>query len=298
MFLACGATGELGGRVVRLLRESGNEVRALVRPGTDATALEGVEVIRGDLRQPATLAPALSGVDTVVTTVTSIGRSMAGERGLTIADVDATGTQNLVRAAERAGVRRFVYVSAAGMGEAFARSAPLMAAKLSVERMLARSPMQVVLVRPDMFQEVWLAPASGIKPAEGKALIYGKGTLAHRYVAIDDVAALCTHVTLAEDPPHVVEFGGAEALSRLQVVAAFEKAAGRKYRVRHVPVPVLTIGHRLLGRIKPDLASIMGMALFFDTHPGTWDDTPLRQAGIDPRPATEYIQRAAGSPAH
>lgn len=33
MFLACGATGELGGRVVRLLRESGNEVRALVRPG-------------------------------------------------------------------------------------------------------------------------------------------------------------------------------------------------------------------------------------------------------------------------
>ena len=89
-----------------------------------------------------------------------------------------------------------------------------------------------------------------------------------------------------------------KALSRLQVVAAFEKAAGRKYRVRHVPVPVLTIGHRLLGRIKPDLASIMGMALFFDTHPGTWDDTPLRQAGIDPRPATEYIQRAAGSPAH
>lgn len=82
------------------------------------------------------------------------------------------------------------------------------------------------------------------------------------------------------------------------MVAAFEKAAGRKYRVRHVPVPVLTIGHRLLGRIKPDLASIMGMALFFDTHPGTWDDTPLRQAGIDPRPATEYIQRAAGSPAH
>ena len=133
-----------------------------------------------------------------------------------------------------------------------------------------------------MFQEVWLAPASGIKPAEGKALIYGKGTLAHRYVAIDDVAALCTHVTLAEDPPHVVEFGGAEALSRLQVVAAFEKAAGRKYRVRHVPVPVLTIGHRLLGRAGHKGAQLKN----------------LRQAGIDPRPATEYIQRAAGSPAH
>jgi NADH dehydrogenase len=298
MILVCGATGELGGRVVRLLRESGSEVRALVRPETDAAALEGVEVIRGDLRQPATLGPALSGVDTVVTTVTSIGRSMAGEKGLTIANVDTTGAQDLVRAAERAGVRRFVYVSAAGMGEAFARSAPLMAAKLSVEKLLGESPMQVVLVQPDMFQEVWLAPESGIRPAEGKALIYGKGTLAHRYVAIDDVAALCTHVTLAEDPPHVVEFGGPEALSRLQVVAAFEKAAGRKYKVRHVPVPVLAVGHRVLSRIKPDLASIMGMALFFDTHPGTWDDTPLRQAGIDPRPATEYIQKVAGVAAH
>jgi NADH dehydrogenase len=293
MILVCGATGELGGRVVRLLREGGHEVRALVRPATDATALEGVEVIRGDLRQPATLGPALAGVDTVVTTVTSISRSMAGEKGLTITDVDTKGTQALVRAAQRAGVERFVYVSAAGMGEDFARSAPLMAAKLSVEKMRAGSAMQVVLVRPDMFHEVWLAPASGIEPAKDKALIYGKGLLPHRYVAIDDVAALCAHVTIAEDPPPVVEFGGPEALSRLEVVAAFEKATGRSFTVRHVPRPVLVVGHRVLGRIKPDLASIMGMALFFDTHPGTWDDAPLREAGIDPKPATAYIQEAA-----
>jgi NADH dehydrogenase len=149
--------------------------------------------------------------------------------------------------------------------------------------------MQVVVVRPDMFQEVWLAPASGIDPAAGTALIYGRGELPHRYVATDDVAALCAHLVVAPDPPAVVEFGGPEALSRLQVVAAFEGARGRKLRVRHLPRIALAIGCRVLARLKPEVASLMGMALFFDTHPGTWDDRALRELGILPRPATAFI---------
>jgi len=39
----------------------------------------------------------------------------------------------------------------------------------------------------------------------------------------------------------------------------------------------------------------MGPSLFFDTHPGEWDDTPLREAGIDPRPATAFIEQTAAS---
>lgn len=297
MILVCGATGDLGGRIVRLLIKEGHQVRALVRPATDATRLqsEGVEVIRGDLRDPSSLGPALAGIDTVVTTANAIGRILAGPTELTIADVDGQGTQNLIRAAEKTGVGRFVFVSAAGMGEDIARLGPFMAAKWAAEKALRATSMQVVIVRPDMFQEVWLAPVTGIDPAAGKALIYGHGELPHRYVATDDAAALCAHVAVAPDPPATVEFGGPEPPSRMQVVAAFESATGKTLKVRHVPDAAMAVGHRALARIKPEIASLMGMALSSDTQPGTWDDQPLREIGITPRPATAFIQEEAAS---
>lgn len=295
MILVCGATGDLGGRIARRLIDSGQKVRALVRPATDARQLlaDGIEVARGDLRDPGTLRVALTGVDTVVTTANAIGRLLSGHTDLTIEAVDGAGNQNLIHAAEKAGVRRFVFVSAAGMSVDMARLSPLMAAKWAAEKALLASSMQAVIVRPDMFQEVWLGPTSGIDPAAGKALIYGRGELSHRYVASDDVAALCAHVAVMPDPPSVVEFGGPESLSRLQVVAAYEAATGKALKVRHVPDAAMSIGHWALARIKPELASLMGMALYSDTHLGTWDDTPMQAAGISPRPATAFIREAA-----
>ena len=86
MIFVGGATGDLGGRIVRHLVERGQQVRALVRPATDASQVEGlgVEVVRGDLREPATLVPALAGVDTVVLSATAIGRILAGSKDLSI----------------------------------------------------------------------------------------------------------------------------------------------------------------------------------------------------------------------
>lgn len=294
MLVMCGATGQLGGRIARRLVASGEQVRALVRPATEATGLvaEGVEVVRGDLRDEGTLPQALEGADTVLTTANAIGRLLAGPTDLTIRDVDGQGNLNLTRAAESAGVRRFIFLSAAGI-EGMAQVSPFAAAKWAAEQALQATSMHVVLVRPDMFQEVWLAPPTGIDPSAGKALIYGRGELTHRYVGMDDVAALCSHLALASDPPQVVEFGGPEALSRMDVVAAFESASGRTLKVRHVPRAALKVGHRALARVKPEIASLMGMALYSDTHAATWDDKPLREAGIHPRPATAYIEQAA-----
>lgn len=297
MILTCGATGDLGGRVVRRLVEDGQPVRALVRPTSDARELErlGVEVVRGDLRDPASLGPALAGVDTVVTTANALSRIMGGDKDLTLADVDVDGNRNLVRAAEDAGVRRFVFVSAAGLDQGMGAHAPLAAAKLATEVLLRHSPMPSVMVRPDMFQEIWLAAVGGLDPVNGKAMVYGKGDTPHRYVASDDVAALIAHVAVSEQVPSVVEFGGPEALTVNEAVAAFREATGRSMKARHVPRPVLSAASRLLARPKPALASLMAMALHSDTHPSAWDDGPLREAGIEPRPATAYIRETAAA---
>ncbi|HYN57367.1 MAG TPA: NAD(P)H-binding protein [Motilibacterales bacterium] len=294
MILVCGATGELGGRVARRLVEK-VPVRAVVRAAAGAPDLEpaGVEVVRGDLADAQSLAGALTGVDTVVTTVTAIGRILSGARDVTIAGVDGAGNQNLIRAAQAAGVTRFVFLSVAGMGPELAGMGPLPGAKWAAEQALAGTAMQRVIIRPDMFQELWLAPMTGIDAAAGRALIYGRGDTRQRYVAIDDVANLVAHLALADDPPGVVEFGGPEALTRMEVVARFEQATGVPMKVRHVPRVALSVGRRVMSRPKPEIASLMGMSLYSDTHPATWDDAPLRAAGIAPRPASEFIDAAA-----
>jgi uncharacterized protein YbjT (DUF2867 family) len=299
MILIVGATGQLGGRVAQRLTESGSDVRALVRPGSPVTQLEQlpIDMVPGDLRDEASLSAAMIGVDTVVSTANAIGRILAGARDVSIADVDGRGNLNLIRAAVGAGVERFVFVSIAGLCAESAAHAPLPRAKWAAEEALRASALREVVVRPDMFQEVWLAPATGIDPRAGKALIYGQGRCPARYVAIDDVAALIGHLAVTPDPPSVVEFGGPDALSRLEVVALFEKAMGRSLAVKHVPRAALSVGQRLLARTKPEIASLMGMALWSDTHPPTWDDTPLREAAIEPRPVGPFIASLVGQPA-
>src|SRR3954447_25430857 len=82
MVLVCGATGELGGRVVRGLRAAGSPVRALARPRSDTGGLRelGVELTTGDFRDAESLRRAVMGVESVVSTVTVIARALAGEK--------------------------------------------------------------------------------------------------------------------------------------------------------------------------------------------------------------------------
>lgn len=116
--------------------------------------------MRGDLRDAHSLVPALAGVDTVVTTANALLRIMAGDKDLTLSAVDVDGNRKLVRAAEDAGVRRYLFLSAAGLDHGMGRHAPLAAAKLATEELPRHGPMEAVMVRPDMFQ-VWLAPLGG-----------------------------------------------------------------------------------------------------------------------------------------
>src|SRR3954462_9433895 len=113
MFLIVGATGDLGGRIVRILRAEGHEVRCLVRAGSNDAELRGLgaSVVRGDLTDPASLRGACEGVDTVIATAAAIARILAGARTPTIRETDEIGMLALVDAAESAGVHRFLYPS-------------------------------------------------------------------------------------------------------------------------------------------------------------------------------------------
>ena len=295
MILVVGGTGELGGRAVRLLREHGHQVRCLVRPETDDATLGqlGATVVRGDLTEPPSLPRACQGIDTVVATVTALGRRLGGAHHASIRQVDQAGMSALIDAAEQARVGRFVFVSSAGLDTA--RGTPFERAKIANERRLRASSMQAVLVRPDAFQETHLTPLGRFDLARGQVVVFGKGDSRTRWVSANDVAALIAAVAAEPNPPELIEFGGPEAISRNEAITIAERLTGRTIKRQHVPRPILRLGQHLLNRPHDALASFFGLVLMRDLADSNWDDTPLRQRGITPRSASEFLEEQAKS---
>ncbi len=106
--LITGANGFLGAWLAKALVARGDAVRSLVRPRSDASALEAVKhtIVHGDVTKPESLAAALDGVDTVFH-LAGIRRGSTRDEFMT---VNALGTQHVGDAMVKAGARRFVFV--------------------------------------------------------------------------------------------------------------------------------------------------------------------------------------------
>ena len=79
-------------------------------------------------------------------------------------------------------------------------------------------------------------------------------------------------------------------MSRNELVAAFERATGQPIRRQRVPRLVLRVGAFALRRVKPGMASVLGMALASDDRREVPDDRALRELGITGRPVSAYVR--------
>jgi nucleoside-diphosphate-sugar epimerase len=108
--LITGATGLLGGHLIDELQKRGDRVRILALPGEDTSAQErrGIAVHRGDIRLAETLTSPMEGVDGLLHLAAMMGvwRPLEDYRAVNVA-----GTENVCRAALKAGVRRIVHIS-------------------------------------------------------------------------------------------------------------------------------------------------------------------------------------------
>jgi dihydroflavonol-4-reductase len=109
--LVTGATGKVGNAVTRALAARGDDVRALVRDPERARRWvpDGVEMVKGDVTVPASLSPAIEGCEVVFNAMGLPEQWLADES--MFERVNARGTENVVRAARDAGVRRVVQTS-------------------------------------------------------------------------------------------------------------------------------------------------------------------------------------------
>ncbi|MGD8439874.1 MAG: SDR family oxidoreductase [Holophagae bacterium] len=225
--LIAGSTGYLGGFVCRELKSRGHVVRALVRSSRKVDGLMGStdEIVRGEVTKPETLAGLCDGIDVVFSSV-GITRQ---KDGLSFRDVDYQGNLNLLREALRAGVKRFVYVSAVNGRQL--RHLDIVDAHEAFVDELERSGIDHAVLRPtgyfsDMGEIFTMA-------RKGRVWLIGDGSRRVNPIHGADLAVACADAV--EGGPASIDVGGPEILSWNEAAELAFAVLGRPVRISHVP---------------------------------------------------------------
>ncbi len=278
--LVVGATGFLGGLVVRNLVDQGGHPRVLVRSDPSARLLRnaGADPVFGDLKDPRSLRAACEGVDVVVTTATAVGRGGTD----TLESVDREGNRQLIAAARDAGVVQFVFTSILPASEE--SSIPLFRAKAHAEAQLSGSGLTYTILAPENFMESWVEAVVGRPVREGRRVVLvGEGRRKHAFVSARDVAAFATG---AIGHPEAVDrrlpIGGPEALSWREVVATYERVLGREIPVEYV-APEVEASRRPQG-----MEDILAWMETFDSAVEMGE--ACRTFGVKPTTLEDYVR--------
>jgi NADH dehydrogenase len=260
MILLAGGTGRLGTAVATRLTGHGLAVRVLTRDPARAghLAAQGVEVATGDVRDRASLAPALDGTGVVMSAV----HGFTGPGGVSPATVDYRGNINLIDAAKATGAQ-LVLMSVAGA----AADSPmeLFRMKHAAEEYLRASGVRWTIVRATAFFELWIDVLSQTAARSGRPVVFGRGDNPINFVSVTDVAALAEHaVTDPATRGRILQIGGPESLTFNQLATEIQAAAGRTSPPRHVPPLVLQLMAQTAGRLKPELGRQARAALLMD----------------------------------
>ncbi len=268
--LVIGATGHLGGKVVRALLDRNKSVRALVRPGSDASALEklGVEVVRGDMMDLASLKPAMEGMDALITAAAGYMR----RRKTDTPEIDLKGNFNLADAARNAGLSRFVFTSILNAHQA--TYVPHFWNKKLVEDYLEEHGIPFVSLRPGAFIDQgqdWGA-TNGVR--KGQLMAYVKPDARFTHVLTEDLAR---YLAMAVDTPEAVgkriDIGSDRPVSLAEIAEVLSALLGRQVRVGNPPWWVFSAMLGVMGLFSESMRDLRAMARYTQTGQYVADTT-------------------------
>ena len=271
MFLIVGGTGALGSAATRLLLQRGYKVRVMTRePQRAALEKLGAEVVQGDLRDKTSLARACDGVDGVL----AAAHSIMGRGAESSVQVDSLGHKWLINVAQEAGVRHFVYTSAFGVSPT--HPAEFYRIKHEVEQYLQHSGLAHTILRPTAFMESHAHMLIGQPILEkGKVQLFGQGENPRNFVAAQDVAQFAAMaLTLPQMAGATIDIGGPENWTNMEVVRLYERLAGKRAKVSHVPLGMLRVMAGIVRPFHPGLSQVMKTSIWFDTTDQTFDPRP------------------------
>ncbi len=251
MILVTGATGYVGRRVVRRLVEGGEAVRCLVRPSSDLSIFEGLnlETHVGDVTDAASLMSACQGADAVVHLVAIIR-----EKGkYTFDRVNHLGTRNVVEAAREAAVKRFVHLGAIGAGPD--PKYPYLHSKWRGEQVVGEGGIPYVILRSSIIfgrgDEFINALAAAVRWGP-VAPIVGSGKTRFQPIFVEDVADCISRALKDQELlGQTVEIGGPEQLSYQEIVELILRTCGLRRLKVHIPVLCMKLLAPVLGKLAP-----------------------------------------------
>jgi NADH dehydrogenase len=237
VLLLTGATGRVGSALLRRLVDRAEPVRCLVRdPRRLGPERVRVQIALGDLGDPASFRHALRGVKTVV----HLAATERDQAHATIEEIDGVAVWRLLRAAEAAGVERFIFLSP--LGATRHHRSRVHRTKALAEQAVADAALRTTTLRCSLIYapgdtKLALLEALALLPVVPVTTTMGRARV--QPVWADDVAACIAALLDTDDAPEVLDIAGPETLTFRQAVARALAAAGRERRLVAVPTNLL-----------------------------------------------------------
>ena len=261
--LVTGATGQVGGAVVAHLHAAGVPVRALVRGEADFP--EGVEAVRGDLGDPASLGAALEGIDAVFLVWPFLSAEGASDV------IDAIGKR----------ARRVVYLSSSGVGVEEEPGETITVLHTELERLIEASSLEWTALRPTGFARNALGWAEEIRATgtvRAPLASLARPLIHEADMAAVAVRALTTDALLGARPL----ITGPELVTQERQVALIGEAIGRPVRFEEVSLDEAAEQMKAMGWPAELVEAVL----------------PAQAKMLDePEPVNAEVERITGTPA-
>jgi uncharacterized protein YbjT (DUF2867 family) len=294
--LVTGATGFVGPAVANAIVDAGHEVRVLERkPGAWRKAgIRCQEALQGDMADPDSLRRSAEGVDVVVHLVAiRQGKPEQFQR------VMVEGTRSLLAAAEHAGVKRFVLMSALGTSEETKDLVPYYNAKWTMEQDTKASGLEHVIFRPSFVfgRDGGILPTfrklAKLAPVTG---IIGSGEQRIQPIWIEDVGGYFAHAVDKPDAAgRTFEVGGPDVVTWNEFWQRLRAALGiRRRPTMHLPVGLMKIPAAVTERLPGDIPLTRDLLKMLEAVDNVVsNDDALRTFAIPLVPLDEQLRRAA-----
>ena len=288
--LVTGATGYIGGRLVHALEEAGCTVRAMARRPAYLPVGPRTEKVGGDMLQPETLAPALASVETAFYLVHSMG-----SRG-NFEEEDRRAAINFGEAARAAGVRKIVYLG--GLGDPTAALSPHLKSRQETGDALRASGVPVIELRASIILGSGSLSFEMIRSLGERLPVLGAPRWVARQaqpIAVDDVLAyLIAAIDVPVEESTIVEIGGADRVTYLDLMREYARQRGLRRRFLRVPVLTPHLSSLWLALVTPLYARVGRKLIDSIRHDTVVEDDSARVhfPSIRPLGMSTAIQRA------
>ncbi len=240
--LVVGATGTLGRQVVRHALDEGHSVRCLVRSQRKATFLKewGAELIQGNLCTPESLPPALENVDAVIDAATARATDSLGTK-----EVDWQGKVALIKAAQGAGIERFIFFSILD-AEKYPE-VPLMDIKRCTELFLKESGLNYTVLRLCGFMQ-GLISQYAIPILDNQAVWVTGESSPIAYMNTIDIAKFAIRaLEIPETENQTFPVVGTRPWGGYEIINLCERLSGQTAKIARLPLGFLGAMRRILG---------------------------------------------------